>query len=81
MVSAVFAQELAGRVLAFDQDAAEHYAPIVTMRRVAGRPIEGLDALIAATAAAKGFAVATRDIGGFDGCGIGIIDRWAATAS
>ncbi len=76
VVAAIFAEELAGRVLPFDGAAAEHYARIVTTRRAAGAPIEGFDALIAATAAAAGFAVATRDAGGFEGCGVGIINPW-----
>ena len=76
VVSAIFAHDFAGRVLAFDGDAAEHYARIVAMRRAAGRPIEGFDALIAATAAAASFAIATRDVGGFEGCGLAIIDPW-----
>ncbi len=81
VVAAIFAEEFAGRVLPFDGTAAEHYARIVTTRRAAGAPIEGFDALIAAIAAAAGFSVATRDIGGFGACGIDLIDPWRRTAS
>ena len=76
VVAAIFTEELAGRVLPFDGAAAEHYARIVTTRRAAGAPIEGFDALIAATAAAAGFDVATRDVGGFEGCGLKVINPW-----
>ena len=79
VVAAIFAEELAGRVLPFDGAAAEHYARIVTARRAAGAPIEGFDGLIAATAAAAGFDVATRDVGGFKGCGIAVINPWQDT--
>ena len=78
VVAAIFAEDFAGRVLPFDGAAGEHYARIVSTRRASGKPIEGFDALIAATAAAAGFAVATRDLGGFEGCGLAIINPWQA---
>ena len=73
---AMFAQEFAGRLLGFGQAAASHYARIVATRRRMGNPIEGFDALIAATALAAGASVATRDIGGFAGCGIELVNPW-----
>ncbi len=76
---AMFIEELAGKVLPFTRAAAAHFADIVTARNRAGRPIEGFDALIAATARAAGAGVATRDIGGFQGCGLhSLIDPWIA---
>jgi predicted nucleic acid-binding protein len=76
---AMFAEELAGRVLPFNDVAADHYAEIVTARRRAGRPIEAFDALIAATALAAGANLATRDVGGFEGLGLPLIDPWTAS--
>jgi predicted nucleic acid-binding protein len=73
---AMFTDDLAGRVLSFDAAAAVHYAEIVMVRRRIGRPIEAFDAQIAATALVVGAGVATRDIGGFDGCGLAIVDPW-----
>ena len=73
---AMFAEDLAGRVLPYDSVAAARYAEIVVARRRAGNPIEAFDALIAATALTAGASVATRDIGGFDGCGLTLIDPW-----
>jgi predicted nucleic acid-binding protein len=73
---AMFADDLADRVLPFDGAAAAHYARIVTARRQAGKPIEAFDALIAAIARAAGADVATRDTDGFDGCGLTLIDPW-----
>jgi predicted nucleic acid-binding protein len=73
---AMFTDDLAGRVLSFDAAAAVHYAEIVMARRRIGRPIEAFDAQIAATALIAGADVATRDIGGFDGCGLAIVDPW-----
>jgi predicted nucleic acid-binding protein len=67
---AIFAEEFAGRVLSYGPAAAVHYAEIVVARRRAGRPIEAFDASIAATALAANVGVATRDVGGFEGCGL-----------
>jgi predicted nucleic acid-binding protein len=45
-----------------------------------GRPaIEKFDALIAATALVAGASIATRDTGGFAGCGLTVIDPWRAS--
>ena len=74
--AAMFTQEFAGRVLAYDHRAAAHYATIVAGRRAAGRPIEAFDALIAATARAHSIAVATRNITDFEDCGVDLIDPW-----
>ena len=74
-----FSEEFAERVLPFDGTAAVHYAEIVVARRRIGNPIEAFDAQIAATAPAVRASVATRDIGGFDGCGVTLIDPWHAT--
>jgi toxin FitB len=75
---AVFTEDFAGRVLPFDGAAAERSAAIVAARRQAGNPIENFDAQIAAIALAAGAAVATRDIGGFAGCGLAVVDPWRA---
>ena len=74
--TAMFDEDLAGRVLPFDAAAASRYAQIATSRRLAGTPIEAFDALIAATAFVAGAAVATRDISGFENCGLTLINPW-----
>jgi toxin FitB len=73
---AMFAEEFAGHILPFGAAAAARYPDVVLGRRRAGIPIEGFDALIAATALAAGAALATRDVGGFAGCGLTLIDPW-----
>jgi predicted nucleic acid-binding protein len=73
---AMFAEDFAGRVLPINSAVAAHYAGIIMLRRRAGNPIEAFDALIAATALAAGADVATRDVGGFHGCGLTLIDPW-----
>jgi toxin FitB len=77
-VEAMFAEDFAGRVLPFEARAAARYSEIVIARRQAGKPIEKFDALIAATALAAGASIATRDSGGFAGCGLTVIDPWTA---
>lgn len=73
---AMFSDDFAGRVLAFDVAAAVYYAEIVAARRRAGRPIGMPDAQIAAIASTAGAAVATRDVAGFEGCGVTVANPW-----
>lgn len=73
---AMFVEDFAGRILPFEARAAACYPDIVLARRRAGNPIEKFDASIAAIALAAGADVATRDTGGFAGCGLTLIDPW-----
>lgn len=66
------------RVLAFDTAAADAYAVIRARARAAGKTIGASDGYIAATAAAHGFAVATRDTGPFEAAGVPVINPWEA---
>ena len=74
----VFGEVFSGRVLAFDEAAAEAYAEIAASRREGRRPISQFDCQIAAIARSNGMAVATRDVEGLRGCGIEVIDPWSA---
>jgi hypothetical protein len=74
----MFREDFGGALLAFDDAAAPHYAEILSTRRRAGRPMTTLDAQIAAIALVAGAAVATRNIAVFEGCGLTVIDPWAA---
>jgi toxin FitB len=75
-VRAIFTDDFGGRVLPFDTAAAAAFADIFAARRRAGRPTAPLDLMIAAVARAKGASVVTRDIGGFEDCGVPLIDPW-----
>jgi predicted nucleic acid-binding protein len=75
----LFAEDFAGRILPFEAGAATRYPEIVLARRQAGNPIDKFDALIAATALVAGASIATRDTGGFAGCGLTVIDPWTAS--
>lgn len=64
------------RILPFDSGAASEYAVIASNRRAAGLPMSQSDCLIAAIAHCKGASIATRDIRGFEGCGVDIVNPW-----
>jgi hypothetical protein len=67
----------AGRVLPFDLDASKAYAELMARARAAGLAIGNADGYIAATAAARGLMVATRDTRPFQAAGLAVIDPWA----
>lgn len=67
-----------GRILVFDTDAARRYADLAVAARKAGKGFPTPDGYIAATAAAHGFAVATRDASAFNAAGVPVIDPWMA---
>jgi predicted nucleic acid-binding protein len=69
-------EEFVGRVLAFDEDAAVHYAAIVSQRERAGRPISMADAQIAAICRHHAAALATRNTKDFDSVDIILANPW-----
>ena len=73
---AIFTDDFNGRVLPFDTAAAAAYADIFAARRRSGRPTAPLDLMIAAVARANRAGVVTRDAGGFEDCGVTVIDPW-----
>ena len=75
---AIFADDFNRRVFPFDAAAAAAYADIFAARRRAGRPTAPLDLMIAAIARANGAGVVARDIGGFEGCSVPLVDPWQA---
>jgi len=76
----ILAEAFVGRVLAFDEEAARHYAVIMGRRRAVGRPLSILDGQIASIARARGFAVATRNVRDFEECGLDIINPFEPSA-
>jgi predicted nucleic acid-binding protein len=70
----VIADAFAGRILAFDEEAARHYGEVMGRRRAIGRPLSVLDGQIASIARANGFAVATRNVRDFVDCGVEIVN-------
>ena len=68
----------AGRVLAFDLDTSKTYAELMARARAGGKAIAKADGYIAATAAAHGLIVATRDPRPFEAGGLQVHDPWEA---
>jgi len=68
----------AGRVLAFDLEASRTYASLMAQARVEDKAIAKADGYIAATAAAHGLKVATRDTSPFEAAGLTVINPWYA---
>jgi predicted nucleic acid-binding protein len=57
---ATFAEDFAGRILPFDEDAARAFPEIAIRRRAQGRPIVDLDVQIAAIARSRDAILATQ---------------------
>jgi toxin FitB len=74
----MFKEDFLGRILAFDERAAGHFADIAATRKRLGRRIGPVDAQIAAIARAHGMTIVTRDVKDFQDCGIDIVNPWAA---
>ena len=64
------------RVLPFDAQAARHYAELAVKARAGGRGFPTPDGYIAATAASRGFMVASRDTAPFEAGGLQVINPW-----
>lgn len=65
-------------VLAFDDDAADHYAAVLVAREQAGLPISTADAQIAAICRARGATCATRNTKDFELTGVDLVNPWSA---
>ncbi len=73
----LFGVFFAERILPFDSDAAPAYATLAAERRAVGRPISQADCQIAAVTRSSGASIVTRDVNGFEGCGLDVINPWA----
>jgi predicted nucleic acid-binding protein len=69
-------EEFEGRVLPFDQNAAQAAASIAAHQRRQGRPVEIRDVQIAGIASARKATLATRNTRHFQALGIPLIDPW-----
>ncbi|HHR9696934.1 TPA: type II toxin-antitoxin system VapC family toxin [Salmonella enterica subsp. enterica serovar Mbandaka] len=69
----------AGRVLPFDLDASQAYSDLMARARAGGKAIGKADGYIAATAAAHGLMVATRDTSPFEAAELNTVNPWEAT--
>jgi predicted nucleic acid-binding protein len=76
---AMFAEDLSGRILGFESDAARVFSKIAAHRRSLGRPISHADAQIAAIAQLRGAEIATRNVADFKDCGVEVLDPFSAS--
>lgn len=75
-VKRLFNVVLGGRILPFDEPAAQAFSHVAAARRSRGRPISELDAQIAAIASVHDATLATRNTSDFEGCGIRVVNPW-----
>ena len=73
---ATFAEDFAGLILPFDEDAARAFPGIAASRRTQGRPMADLDAQIAAIVHSRDAVLATRNTADFEGCGVRLENPW-----
>ena len=71
--------QFAGRTVMISEDIAEQAGRLRAAAESQGRPTEAIDALIAASALAKGASVITRNKGHFGPLGVTVIDPWTAS--
>jgi predicted nucleic acid-binding protein len=74
--SAMFSEDLAGRVFGFESEAARAFSKIAAGRRALGKPISQADAQIAAIAQVRSAKLATRNVEDFAECGVVVVDPW-----
>ena len=74
----VIAEDLDGRILAFDSAAAEPTAALMARRQAQGRAGELRDSMFAGIALARRARLATRNVKHFDDAGLDIVDPWTA---
>lgn len=71
------AEDFEGRVVPFDEAAAEAAGRIAAERRRAGRTVEIRDVQIAGIAAARKATFATRNLRHFEGLGLALVNPWS----
>src|SRR5215208_2046953 len=73
----VLEEDFEGRVLPFDQVAAQAAGRIAAERRHAGRAVEVRDLQIAGIVNARKATLATRNTRHFEACGLTLVDPWS----
>ncbi|GLZ88948.1 ribonuclease VapC [Metapseudomonas resinovorans] len=76
LASAMFEEDFAGSILAFDVDAAVHYADLVAASEARGKIADMADGQIAAIARLHGARIATRNVRHFEAFGIPLVNPW-----
>jgi predicted nucleic acid-binding protein len=79
-VTTQLANLFAGRILAFDERAAQAFSRLQKTAQSQGNNMGFADCAIAAISSANGFTLATRNVRDFKGTGVELIDPWAFAA-
>ena len=66
-----------GRILSFDLTTSQFYSELMARARASGKAIGMADGYIAATAAANGLTISTRDTSPFEAAGVKVINPWS----
>jgi predicted nucleic acid-binding protein len=66
----------AGRILPFDDAAAQVFGRVYASCRAAGQPLDFADGAMASIALARGFAIATRNVADFVATGVDLLNPW-----
>lgn len=72
----IFQTRFYGRILPYDEAAADAHAEIAARRRALGKPSSQSDLMIAGIARAQSATLATRNVSDFENCDISLIDPW-----
>ena len=72
----MFLDDFDGRILPFNQLAANSYADMFAANRHAGRAPAIIDLMLAAIAHSNGASIVTRNVVDFTACGVPIINPW-----
>jgi len=72
-------EDLEGRILPFDDAAAQAAGALAAARRQAGRPVEVRDVQIAGITASRRATLATGNLRHFEGLGLSVVDPWSET--
>jgi toxin FitB len=75
-VEAIFVADMMGRVLPYDDAAANAHAVIAAACRAQGRSVGQSDMMIAGITRSRGATLATRNVRDFEGCDIPLVDPW-----
>lgn len=75
-IASIFSTDMAGRVLPYDEAAADAHAALAAERRSQGRPCSQSDMMIAGIVRSLGATLATRNVRDFEDCGIALVDPW-----
>ena len=75
-IEAIFSRDMAGRVLPYDEAAADAHAELAALRRAQGRPSSQSDLMIAGIVRSLDATLATRNVRDFEGCDISLLDPW-----